>query len=286
MSPLSSLMLASVIVVVVGTILSCSYEIGDQLFSVKIDIMYLFGLAMALLATMSIALRNVMEEIIFADYKKIDPLLFSSCYGLFGTGLIGVLLCCAQFWPGPDKGVQATIPHAASYASNESRHAACNRAHVRSRDRILRRRQEDTVDSVRKLLTGGLHEAVALCLLLSIVFGGLGQTMHKSLTRRFGATATRLMSNLQAVVAWVFAIALFYTFRDNPLLGGIGEIRKLVPERNIMRFMRIGSSAMMLIQSLIVSEFLWLLPYPLIIVCVPFSQDCTELFLSLAWSQN
>ena len=69
------------------------------------------------------------------------------------------------------------------------------------------------MDSVRKLLTGGLHEAVALCLLLSIVFGGLGQTMQKSftgsplqgqtlqksLTRRFGATATRLMSNLQAV---------------------------------------------------------------------------------------
>jgi hypothetical protein len=54
------------------------------------------------------------------------------------------------------------------------------------------------VDSVRKLLTGGLHEAVALCLLLSVVLGGLGQTLHKALTRRFGATATRLLSNLQA----------------------------------------------------------------------------------------
>ena len=78
------------------------------------------------------------------------------------------------------------------------------------------------MDSVRKLLTGGLHEAVALCLLLSVVFGGLGQTMHKSLTRRYGATATRLMSNLQAVVAWVFAIALFYIFRSDPLFHGIG----------------------------------------------------------------
>ena len=79
------------------------------------------------------------------------------------------------------------------------------------------------MDSVRKLLTGGLHEAVGLCLLLSVVLGGLGQTMHKSLTRRFGATATRLLSNFQAVVAWVFAVALFYLFRNDPVLGGIGR---------------------------------------------------------------
>ena len=61
--------------------------------------------------------------------------------------------------------------------------------------------QEDTVDSIRKLLTGGMHEAVGFLLLLSVVFGGMGQTMHKALTRRFGATATRLLSNFQATRA-------------------------------------------------------------------------------------
>ena len=64
---------------------------------------------MALLATMSIALRNVMEEIIFANCKNIDPLLFSASYGLFGTGLIGAMLLVAQVLPGPDNGVQALI---------------------------------------------------------------------------------------------------------------------------------------------------------------------------------
>ena len=46
-----------------------------------------------------------------------------------------------------------------------------------------------------------MHEAVSLLLLLSMVFGATGQTMHKALTRRFGATATRLLSNFQATSA-------------------------------------------------------------------------------------
>lgn len=81
------------------------------------------------------------------------------------------------------------------------------------------------MDSVRKLLAGERHEAVALCLLLSLVLGGLGQTLHKALTQRFGATATRLLTNLQAVVAWVIAVALFYALRDDPVFGGVGEGR-------------------------------------------------------------
>ena len=104
-------MLISVLVVVVGTAISCSYEINNELFNTEVDIMYLFGIVMALLATMSIALRNVMEEIVFANYRKIDPLLFSASYGLFGTGLIGAMLLIAQFLPGSDNGVQVIISH-------------------------------------------------------------------------------------------------------------------------------------------------------------------------------
>jgi hypothetical protein len=109
MSPLNGLMLLSILIVVVGTLLSCSYELANELFTVDVDVMYMFGVAMALLATMSIALRNVMEEIIFANCKNIDPLLFSASYGLFGTGLIGAMLLVAQVLPGPDNGVQALI---------------------------------------------------------------------------------------------------------------------------------------------------------------------------------
>jgi hypothetical protein len=32
---------------------------------------YLFGAAMAVLATMSIALRNVLEEVVFANYRSL-----------------------------------------------------------------------------------------------------------------------------------------------------------------------------------------------------------------------
>ena len=102
-------MMVSILAVLVGTVLACSHDTSDEadeMFITRIDIMYLFGLSMAILATMSIALRNVMEEIIFADYKKLDPLLFSASYGLFGTGLIGTMLLAAQFVPGSDNGVQ------------------------------------------------------------------------------------------------------------------------------------------------------------------------------------
>jgi formate hydrogenlyase subunit 3/multisubunit Na+/H+ antiporter MnhD subunit len=78
------------------------------------------------------------------------------------------------------------------------------------------------VDSMRKLLFGRLHEAVALLLLLAIGLGCASLVSHKWLTRLYGATAARLLSNFQAVSTWMLAVAIFYASRADPLLHGIG----------------------------------------------------------------
>ena len=116
MSPLNCLMVTSIFIVLVGTVLACAHDLLRELSSTSIDLNYLFGVGMALLATLSIALRNVMEEIVFADYKM-DPLQFSATYGLFGTSLIGIILLSAQFIPGRDNGVQVPRPDAPTLRS-------------------------------------------------------------------------------------------------------------------------------------------------------------------------
>lgn len=82
---------------------------------------------------------------------------------------------------------------------------------------------------MRKLLLGRLHEAVAILLLLAIGLGCASLVSHKWLTQLYGATAARLLSNFQAVSTWMFAVAIFYAFRTDPLLHGIGGTQSLAP---------------------------------------------------------
>ncbi len=87
------------------------------------------------------------------------------------------------------------------------------------------------MDSTWKLLLGRLHEAVALLLLLAIGLGCASLVSHKWLTQLHGATAARLLSNFQAVSTWMLAVAIFYAFRSDPLLHGIG--RPPAPDRSL-----------------------------------------------------
>ena len=83
--------------------------------------------------------------------------------------------------------------------------------------------QEDTVDSISKLVAGELRGAVALLLLLAVMAGAASRWVHKIQLRLFGATATRLLSNVQLVVVWLLSVLLFYSFESDPLLHGIGS---------------------------------------------------------------
>ncbi len=98
-------MMFSIMVVVAGTVLACASILNND-SSVRVDLISLFGIGMALLTTMCMALRNVLEEHVFLEYKQMDLVLLSAVQGLFGNTLIGAILVAAQLMPGSDHGVQ------------------------------------------------------------------------------------------------------------------------------------------------------------------------------------
>jgi hypothetical protein len=86
-------------------VLSCATIFkGNNSF--RVDLIYLFGIGMALLTTMCMAIRNVLEEQVFIEHKQMGLVLLSAVQGLFGNTLIGAILVVAQFVPGNDHGVQ------------------------------------------------------------------------------------------------------------------------------------------------------------------------------------
>ncbi len=105
MSLLNWKMVFAIMVVVTGTVLACASIFKDD-NSLRVDLIYLFGIGMALLTTMCMAMRNVLEERVFIQYKQMDLLLLSAVQGLFGNTLIGAILLTAQLIPGDDHGVQ------------------------------------------------------------------------------------------------------------------------------------------------------------------------------------
>ena len=105
MSLLNWKMMSAIMAVVVGTLLSCASILKED-NSFKVDLIYLFGIGMALLTTMCMAMRNVLEEQVFIEHKQMGLVLLSAVQGLFGNTLIGAILVAAQLMPGDDHGVQ------------------------------------------------------------------------------------------------------------------------------------------------------------------------------------
>ncbi len=98
-------MMFAILIVVAGTVLACA-SIFKGYDAFQGGLIYLFGIGMALLTTMCMALRNVLEEQVFIEYKQMDLVLLSTVQGLFGNTLIGAILVAAQLMPGDDHGVQ------------------------------------------------------------------------------------------------------------------------------------------------------------------------------------
>ncbi len=110
LSPMDSKMLLAVATVLIGTLLACASQLlGGEASSESPTVslpFYLLGLGLALASTLLIATCAVVEELVFQQHRRIDPLQFSAIVNVFGTVQIAFALLVAQFVPGHDHGVQ------------------------------------------------------------------------------------------------------------------------------------------------------------------------------------
>jgi drug/metabolite transporter (DMT)-like permease len=101
-------MLLAIAAVLAGTLLSLASSLaaGDASSSSSDTSLYLVGVGLALLSTALSAAVCVVEELVFAQHRRVDPLHFAAAMSVFGTLQIAAALLAAQFIRGNDHGVQ------------------------------------------------------------------------------------------------------------------------------------------------------------------------------------
>ena len=108
--PLDGRMLLAVAAVLAGTALACAPQLsaGDAPgpSPAPSSLWFLLGLAASLLSTVLSAACGVIEELVFAQHRRIDPLQFSAAVSVFGNVQITAAMLAAQLIPGSDHGVQ------------------------------------------------------------------------------------------------------------------------------------------------------------------------------------
>ncbi len=102
-------MLLAITVITAGIVLACASQLRDDGLAPQSSVsifQLLFGLVTALLSTALAAVCGIVDELVFAQHRRIDSIQFAAVVSVFGTLQISVALLAAQFIPGNDHGVQ------------------------------------------------------------------------------------------------------------------------------------------------------------------------------------
>jgi len=168
-STLNSKMGLALVVVVAGAALASYSHASD---ADGLIVSAVLGLGVVMLSTLSDACEQLVAEIILHEQEvDVDVLKFSAVSGVFGCGLMGVLMGIAQVLPGDDHGCI-----------------------------------ENSVDTFHHIFTSWMCVSLFVVILISVVIDMIGATF---LTKFFGATTKESVLSFRIVGAWVIAVMIF-----------------------------------------------------------------------------
>jgi drug/metabolite transporter (DMT)-like permease len=108
LSPLDSRMLIAISVITAGIVLACASQLRDDGLAPQssFSLLFLLGLVTALVSTALAAVCGIVDELVFAQHRRMDSFQFAAAVSVFGTLQISAALLAAQIIPGNDHGVQ------------------------------------------------------------------------------------------------------------------------------------------------------------------------------------